>query len=196
MLCYKRILTFNVYFWILSLLIICNIGWGEMIVTPTYPTSAPKHISRALGTESLEYSISYFTPPVAINIISNRNKANYTTPEAATISFISAIIANDFDWWFDSFDEMRKADLLGPKKEEYNEMKNFELRETSEMYKSKVIKLDAFIRYKDYVLIDWTAYKADGTKAFKMLTPLKLDNGLWKVTADENVVIFFIFKWD
>lgn len=171
-------------------------SYGELTVHSSYPTTAPKLERRTIGIEIFEYEVLYYSPPIKISIKTSRTGARYDIPEAATISFISSIVANDFDWWFDSFDELQKKELLGSKRADYEEMKNYELKETSDKYKNKSIELLTYIRYQDYVLIDWMAYNHDGTKAFRMLTPLKFENGMWKVTADPNPASFLIFKWN
>ena len=108
------------------------------------------------------------------------------------MSFLSSIINNDFEWWFNSFDQSRQTDLLVNKKTEYDDYKNFELKNTADKYSGKAIKLTSYISYKDYILIDSVAYNADGSRAFKILTALKFENGSWKVTADNDAMIFIL----
>lgn len=168
---------------------------GAELVVPLYSSAPFQAVSTVIGTTAFEYDFSYYSPSVKIDILPNRGGANYNAPEAATISLISAIVANDFDWWFESFDQTRK-DKLTENKAELDEIKNQLLSEWSNEYKGKVIKLITYIRYQNYILIDWMAYNPDGTKAFRMLTPLKFDTGVWKVTADEGPISFYLFKWD
>lgn len=163
-----------------------------------YFKTTPKLEHRTIGLRTFEYEVSYYSPPVAIQFITSRSAANYDTPEAAVTSFYSAILINDVDWWFSSFDQNRQKALF-EKKEEYDEIKNKLLKEWSDGYIGKIIKLSAYIRYKEYILIDCVVYNPDGTKVGKTgreLTIVKYENGEWKVTVDKGPAAFFMFKWD
>lgn len=157
-----------------------------------YPRTEPEKVSSSFAGGKIEYFLSSYNPPVSLQLVPSRAESNYSTPEAAVMSFISSIIKNDFEWWFNSFDQFRQNDLLTNKKSEYDDYKTFQLRNASDKYSGKIIKLISYISYEEYILIDSVAYNADGTRSFKILTALKFEEGSWKITTDQDAMIFVL----
>lgn len=180
----------------IAVFVTINFGSRSLVesVISTYKKTEPVSESLKVGTSTYAYTISYYDPGVKFELIKDRSGARYETPEEAFISFLSAIVANDFDWWFDSFDQNRKKELLEKKYNEYEDWKNYKLKRDSDDLKNKSIELVAYIQYKNYVLIESVVSSIDGKESSKRIIPFKLEDNSWKVTIDKEAVNIMIFK--
>lgn len=85
-------------------------GLGPQWVFPSFPATPPEE--RTLTAVHIyNYEESLFAPPVTVTDPIPQAAADYSTPERAMITRVSAMMTGDFDWYQETWDPLSLAVL-------------------------------------------------------------------------------------
>lgn len=154
-------------------------------VWSTYEAESPVEQSVVI-TEVFHYTESVYKPGELLKAVSKKQKAN-SGPEEAFISRMSAIVAGDYDWWLETWDESSRKLVLEKNKASGHD-KKFWLEQWKEQFSNrKIVPVRKIETGKDYVIITYKIFTEDGKEAssgFELPSILKRINGKWYSTLD------------
>jgi hypothetical protein len=138
------------------------------------------------------YTRQEFDPPVVVQQI-KRTGANYSTPEDAFISHVSAMISGDYDWWLSGW----TADA-----QNYLKAQDQKLKRTPENWKTawsgvlsgKQVVLLERLETGPYTILVYSLRTPppDGKETFRSLYAARIEAGRWLATQElENDPFFF-----
>jgi len=168
-------------------------GSGEW-VWPTYETDDGVKKKTVVLKEKYNYVQSRVSDDAYIKYVSKSN-SSYASPESAVIARFSAIQALDFEWWFDSMDDVSKALA----KNKYSKDK-LDKRYWQDLWKKQFIgnyiKVNKRIQTGNFVIYTYKIFsknKKDISGGFEFPLVLKKIQNKWKVSLDlraDPLVVF------
>lgn len=153
--------------------------WSTFDADP--PTEKSVKITETYVYQETEYRIG-----LSVKALPKKNR-KHVTAEDAFVSRMSAIQTGDYDWWLETWDEASKK-LVQEKNKMAGHDKKFWLEQWKEQFsKRKIVPVRKIETGKDYVIITYRIFTADGKDAssgFELPSILKKINGKWYSTLD------------
>lgn len=154
-------------------------------VWSTFPAKPPTEKS-VLITETFNYTETVFKANGAITVVAKNQKHN-DDPETAFISRMSAIVAGDYEWWLETWDEVSRQVVI-ERNQAKGYDKNYWLKQWQEQFSNrKITPIRKIVSGPDYVIITYKIFTEDGKEAssgFELPSILKRIDGKWYSTLD------------
>jgi hypothetical protein len=155
---------------------------------PAFPVGPPTNGSVIVENE-YRYTIRQYTPPVDVVMVS-RAAAKYDNPEAAAIAGISAMVAQDVEWFRATWDAPSAA-LLEKRDREQGQDAGFWTKAWQRAFTGKKVQLVTRMETGQYVIVGYRVIdpkEQSGGKSpgadFELVTVLKRDGEKWFATQE------------
>lgn len=130
----------------------------------TFELSAPE--KRTIVVEQVaEIEMRRYLPPVVLDLIGSSEEVSYGTPEHALISVVSAIFAQDYDWFLSTLDQ-RSRDLLARRNQRMNREPQYYRDEWREAVRGKTPVMFLRVDSGSYVFLTFKLLKQDDLADF------------------------------
>lgn len=130
------------------------------------------------------YTRSHYEPPVIVQTIPKIQSAD-ATPESAFISFISAMQAGDYDWWFSMW-TLRSQQSIADQNVKMKRTPQQWIASWSAVLGGKQVTMLERLETGSYVVLVY-GLKENGTvsaETFRSLCVLTYEDGHWRATQD------------
>jgi len=168
------------------ILMICVSGeasaQSQTIPDTPFPT-APAVTNKIVAEDEYAFAVRRYDPPVEVKTVA-REKASYRTPEATTVALISAMSAQDFEW-FRSLWDAGSLRIMEARDNELNQDRKFWTSAWERALKDRKVELTDRIESGDYVFIAYRLVPIAGSaEVVELITALKSQAGRWFATQE------------
>lgn len=144
------------------------------------------------STQHYRYRERMYDPPVKVNLLQEAPQS-YSGPEAVLIAQISAMRRLDFDWWFNTWDEVSKKKIV-ERGQGTDKSKDVWLKKWKEEFSTAEAVLLRWIETREYVIVTYQLPSISSSKQKEIPAAFKLANGRWSATLDlENDPVLLYF---
>lgn len=147
------------------------------------PKSGGTPVYKTLIVETIyPFSLIEFKSPIDVQVLQERSRASYSSPEEALSAHFSAMIKGDFDWFKETWTTSAWVSMQEANKKN-NRGSEFWLGMWRKSLAEKHFQLVNWINYGSYVLVEYQLVGKNGKTGSGIVALIK-EQGDWRVTQD------------